>query len=182
MLIPSLIVVAVVVAVLVFLIARQPSTFKVVRSAAVPGPPEDLFEHVNDLRSWEAWSPWAKRDPTMRQTYDGPPAGVGATSEWSGNREVGAGRMTITESVPHERVGLRLDFLKPFAATHTAEFTFAPDGDRTVVTWSMSGDKIFASRVICLFMDMDKMIGRDFEQGLAALAALAAVRPAMAAG
>src|SRR5207244_1241369 len=136
---------------------------------------------VNDLRRWEAWSPWAKIDPAMKRTYDGPPAGAGAVSEWSGNNKVGAGRMTITDSRPHERIRIKLEFFRPFKAINTAEFTFTPQGGQTQVasqlatevTWSMSGEKNFASKAFGLFVNMDKMIGGEFDKGLAQLKTIA---------
>jgi uncharacterized protein YndB with AHSA1/START domain len=173
MLVKVLIVLAALAVIFVIVAALQPGTFRVVRSAAIAAPPSAVFEQVNDLHRWEAWSPWAKLDPNMKQTYDGPPAGVGAVSAWSGNKKVGEGRMTITDSRPNELVRLRLEFLRPFKATNTAELEFKPDAGGTVVTWSMSGDKNFLSKAFCLFMDMDKMVGGDFEKGLANLKSLA---------
>ncbi len=128
---------------------------------------------MNDLHNWEAWSPWAKLDPAARQTYDGPPAGVGAAFAWSGNMQVGEGRMTITESRPNELVRLRLDFVKPFKGTNTAEFTFQPDGDQTGVTWAMTGTRTFIPKAIGLFVSCDKMLGGFFEKGLVQLKAVA---------
>jgi hypothetical protein len=154
---------------LVAFAALRPGAFRVERSARVASPPEVVFEQVDVLRNWEAWSPWAKRDPNMRMTYDGPPSGPGASYHWLGNREVGEGRMTITDSVPGELVRFRLDFLKPIRGTNTAEFTFAPaDGD-TVVTWAMWGTYALPAKVVGLLLDMDKMIGGDFERGLASI-------------
>ncbi len=154
-------------------VAMQPAEFRVSRSATIAAPAPAVFAQVNDLRKWEAWSPWEKRDPQMKQTYDGPPAGVGAVTAWAGNHEVGEGRMTITESNPSERIKIKLEFFKPFAATNTAEFTFRPEGDRTLVTWSMSGRNNFLAKAAHLFMDIDKMVGGDFEQGLANMKAVA---------
>jgi uncharacterized protein YndB with AHSA1/START domain len=166
----GLVVVVVVAAVVV---AQQPSTFRVARSAAIAAPPAQVFPQVNDLHNWEAWSPWLKADPAARTSYEGPRAGAGAVFTWSGNGNVGEGRMTITESRPNEVIRLRLDFMRPFKSTSTAEFTFRPEGQRTVVTWSMSGENSFPARAIHLFMDMDKMIGGNFEKGLAEMKAVA---------
>jgi hypothetical protein len=130
---------------------------------------------VNDFHKWAAWSPYEQRDPAMRKAYEGAPAGVGAVYAWSGNKEVGEGRSTITESRPNELIRIRLEFLKPFKATSTAEFAFEPDGDRTAVTWSLSGRNSFMAKAVGLFMDMDRMIGRDFEQGLARMKSAAEV-------
>jgi hypothetical protein len=164
-----LIVAAVALAGLLIFIAMQPSEFRVVRSATVAAPQETVFTLVNDLHRWDAWSPWARLDPGMKQTYEGPPAGVGAVCSWVGNSKVGEGRMTITESRPHDLVRLRLEFLKPFASTSDTELTFQPQGDRTALTWTMTGPMNFISKAMSLFMNMDKMIGGDFEKGLASL-------------
>jgi hypothetical protein len=165
------IVVAIAVIVVVFLavVAMQPSEFRVVRSATIAAPAPAVFAQVNELRKWEAWSPWAKRDPQMKQTYNGAPAGTGAITAWAGNNEVGEGRMTITESRPGELIRIKLEFFKPFTATNTAEFTFKPEGNQTAITWSMGGQNNFIAKAVHLFMDMDKMVGKDFEAGLANL-------------
>jgi len=140
-------------------------------------PPATVFAQVNDFHKWEAWNPWAKIDPAMKETYEGAPAGVGAVYTWAGNNEVGTGRMTISESRPGELVRIKMEFLKPFAATHTAEFAFKPEGDGTAVTWSMFGKNDFLAKAMCLFMDMDKMGGGMFEKGLADMKAVAEAAP-----
>lgn len=173
MLVKILTAIAVIMVVLAVVIALQPSQFRVARSAGISAPPAAVFAQVNDFHKWEAWNPWGKIDPAMKQTYEGAPAGVGAVYSWVGNNEVGEGRMTITESRPNERVGLKLEFFKPFAGTNTAEFTFKPEGGQTRVTWSMSGDKNFMAKAIHLFMNMDQMIGGQFEKGLADMKAIA---------
>jgi len=145
----------------------QPSEFRVVRSATISAPPPAVFAQVNDFHKWEAWNPWAKIDPAMKQGYEGTPAGVGAIYIWAGNNEVGEGRMTITESRPSELIRIKLEFFKPFAATNSAEFTFKPEGNQTAVTWRMSGENNFLAKAIHLFVNMDKMIGGQFEKGLA---------------
>jgi hypothetical protein len=163
---------AFVVLVIAFLItaALSPKTFRVARSATLPVPPSAVFPHVNDLHAWQGWSPWEKLDPNLQRTYEGPAAGVGASYAWTGNNKVGAGRMTVTESRSNELLRIRLEFLKPFAATNTAEFTFTPAGESgTSVTWSMNGETNFICRGLSPFMNMDKMIGASFEQGLASL-------------
>src|SRR5881396_1435918 len=157
----------VIVAAVVVIVAVQPAEFRVVQSAAMSAPAQVVFAQANDFHNWQAWSPWAKRDPAMKQTFEGAPAGSGAVYTWSGNRDVGEGRMTITESRPSELVRIRLEFLKPFAATNTAEFTFKPQGDQTLVTWSMAGRNGFVGKAIGLLMNMDKLVGGDFEKGLA---------------
>ena len=154
-------------ALFVIVVAMAASDFRVVRTATIAAPPSDVFVEVNDLHKWEGWSPWAKIDPAMKQTYEGAPAGTGAIYTWSGNDEVGEGRMTITESRPSDLIRIKLEFFKPFAATNTAEFTFKPEGNQTAVTWSMTGNNNFMAKAVHLFMNMDKMVGGQFEKGLA---------------
>jgi len=173
MLTKALIGLAVVAVVAGVVVARQPSRYRVVRSATISAAPAQVFAQVNDLRKWEAWSPWLRDDPGARTAYEGPPAGPGAAFAWAGNRHVGAGRMTITESRPGELVRLRLDFERPFASTSAAEFTFAPDGERTLVTWSMSGDKNFLAKALHMVVNMDRMIGARFDEGLAQMKTIA---------
>jgi hypothetical protein len=167
MLIKILIVLAVIVAVVLVIAAFKPPGFRVVRSAAMAAPPAAVFAQVNDFHRWLAWSPWEKMDPALKRTYDGAPAGVGAGYAWDGNRDVGNGRMTITESRPAELIRIKLEFYKPMAGVCAGEFTFKPEGGRTVVTWSMAGTSNYLSRIVCLFMSMDKMVGGQFEKGLA---------------
>jgi Polyketide cyclase / dehydrase and lipid transport len=166
-------------ALLLIVIAMQPATFHVERSITMAASPEAAFAQVNDFHAWSAWSPWEKLDPTMKRSYDGAPAGVGAKYAWVGNKEVGEGRMTIEQSEPG-KIAIKLEFLKPFAATNSATFTFAktPEGNKT--TWAMDGNNNFISKAFHLVMDMDKMIGPDFERGLAGIktAAEAAPKPA----
>jgi len=148
-------------------IAMQPSEFRIARSTTIDAPPPAVFDQVNDFHNW-TWSPWAKLDPEMKITYEGEPAGKDAIYEWSGNQEVGEGKMTIIESRPNELVRIKLEFLKPFAATNEAQFTFDPqEGDKTEVTWSMTGKNNFMMKAFHLLMDMDKMLGSDFDKGLA---------------
>jgi len=134
--------------------------------------PSTVFDQVNDLHKWEAWSPWAKMDPNAKSSYEGPAAGMGAKMSWDGNMKVGAGNMTIIESRPNQWIRFQLVFLKPLAATNLAEFTFQPQGDQTLVSWTMSGKNNFMSKVMSLFMNCDKMVGGQFEQGLAQLKAI----------
>jgi uncharacterized protein YndB with AHSA1/START domain len=171
---------AVVVLVFAAVVALQPSDFRVARSATIAAPPAVVFSQVNDFHKWEAWSPWAKMDPAAKNTFEGAPAGAGAVFTWDGNSKVGEGRMTLTESRPPDLIRIRLDFVRPFAGTSTAEFTFRPEGNQTVVTWSMAGKNNFVARAFCLFMSMDRMVGGEFEKGLAqmkAIAEAAASRP-----
>jgi uncharacterized protein YndB with AHSA1/START domain len=133
----------------VVIVALQPSDFRIVRSINISTPPATVFAQVNDFHNWEAWSPWAKLDPAAKATFEGPSAGDGAIFRWVGNEEVGEGNMTITESRPSDLIRIKLEFLKPFAATNTAEFTFKPEGNRTVVTWSMFGTNNFIAKAFC---------------------------------
>ena len=163
----------VIVAALVVVVAMQPAEFHVTRTATMAAPAPVVFAQVNDFRKWEAWNPWARIDPAMKQTYTGAPASVGAIYTWAGNHEVGEGRMTIIESRPSELIRVRLDFVQPFAGTSVAEFTFKPEGDRTVVTWSMRGTNTFVAKAVHLVMNMDRMIGGQFDQGLAHMKSVA---------
>lgn len=164
---------AVAIAVFLVVVALQPSHFSITRSTTIAAAPAAVFPHVNELRKWEAWSPWARLDPNMKATYRGPAAGVGAESAWAGNNEVGEGSMTITESRAGERVRFRLDFVKPMAGTAAAEFTFQPQGNQTVVAWTMSGENSFVCKAIGMFVNCDKMVGEQFEKGLAQLKTVA---------
>ena len=165
--------VVLVVGVLAAIVALQPSEFRIERSATIAAPAPAVFAQVNDFHNWEAWSPWAKLDPAAKSSFEGAPAGKGAAFAWAGNSKVGEGRMTITESRPSELVRIKLEFVKPFAATNTAEFTFKPAGDRTAVTWSMFGHNNFISRTVFLFVNMDKALGGEFEKGLASMKSVA---------
>ena len=162
--------------VLAAVVAMQPAQFEVVRKAKVNGPPEKVFGMVNDFHKWRAWSPWEKLDPAMKRTYSGAESGTGAMYGWVGNNDVGEGRMTITESMPHQIVRIKLEFIKPFAATNSTEFRFTPAENQTEVVWRMTGENNFMSKAFCLVMGgMDKMIGPDFEKGLAQMQAAAAM-------
>lgn len=164
-----------VIAVIVFflLVALRPTHFCVRRSGVISAPVSVVFAHVNDLHRWQAWSPWSKLDPAAKNTFEGPSSGAGAVMRWSGNNKVGAGCMTITESRPDELIKFKLEFLKPFKATHFAEFTFEPEGHQTAVSWSMHGRNDFMGKAIGLLMNCDKMLGGQFEQGLAMLKSVA---------
>src|SRR5262249_10520255 len=131
------------------------------------------FPHVNNLREWKEWSPWAKMDPNAKETFEGPAAGKGAVMTWAGNRKVGEGSMTITESKTNNAVRFRLDFRKPMKPISTAEFTFTPEGRATKVTWSMSGHNNLIGKAMGLVMNCDKMVGGQFEKGLASLKSIA---------
>lgn len=163
--VPLVIVVAIM-AVLGFA-ATRPDSFVVKRTAVINASPERLVGLVQDFHQWGAWSPWEKMDPGMSRTYEGPAAGVGSAYAWSGNDKVGAGRMKIQKVVPAEEVVFKLDFLKPFKASNTGRFVFEPEGAATRVTWTMEGKSPYISKLMGLFFNMDKMIGKDFETGLA---------------
>ncbi len=162
---------AVLVAVFLIVVAVQPSEYTVTRSAAIAAPASEVFPAVNELRRWQRWSPWEALDPTMKRTFEGPEAGVNAAYAWAGNDKVGEGRMTITESKPNEVVKLKLEFFKPMAGTSDVAFTFKEGAGKTDVTWAMSGKNNFVGKAFCLFMNMDKMLGGEFEKGLAQLKA-----------
>jgi hypothetical protein len=162
-----LIAVAVIIVVFLVIVALQPAEFRVTRSANVAAPQAAVFDQVNDLHKFEKWNPWGKIDPAMKVSYEGAATGVGSVYKWVGNNEVGEGKMTITESRPSDLVRIKLEFLKPFASTADTEFTFKPEGNQTAVTWSMAGKNNFMAKAMCLFTSMDKMIGSQFEKGLA---------------
>jgi len=153
--------------------AMQPDDFRIQRSATVKAPPERIYPLIASLKAWGPWSPWEKKDPAMKRTFSGPDAGVGAAYGWEGDKNVGTGKMTILEATPPGKVVIKLEFLKPFEATNTAEFTLTPQGDSTAIVWAMYGKNNFLSKLMCVFMDMEKMVGPDFEAGLAGLKALA---------
>jgi hypothetical protein len=174
--IAPVVIVLVLLALLILLISVQPSDFRIKRSAAFAAPPAVCFAQVNNFHKWEAWSPWAKMDPACKNEFAGPDSGEGAIFGWAGNKKVGEGKMTILESKPNELIRIRLQFIKPFAATNTAEFTFTPEGDQTKVTWAMFGKQKFINKAFCLVMNMDKMVGGDFERGLSSMKLLAEAR------
>lgn len=167
----QIVVVAVVIAVLAVLVlaATRPASFRVERKTLMRADVHRIHALIDDFAQWPAWSPWEKYDPAMRKTRSGAPRGAGAIYEWQGNGKVGQGRMEILESTPPTLVRIRLDFVKPFEAHNTVEFTLYPIGDAVQVAWAMFGPSPFSSRLMGLFMNMDRMIGRDFEAGLANL-------------
>src|SRR5438445_10803139 len=159
--------------VFVIIVAMQPSNYRVARSVVVAAPQEAVFPHMNEVKKWEAWNPWGKADPNMKLTYGGPASGVGANYSWAGNKVVGEGRATITESRPSESVKYKMEFFKPMSATSVMDFAFKPQGNQTEVTVTVMGEKNFMAKAFCLFMSMDKMIGGKFERALADLKAIA---------
>ena len=164
----SLAVVAIVGGFLVYA-ATRPDSFRVERTVTINAPPERIFPLVNDFQRWGAWSPFEKKDPGMKRTMSGVSSGEGAVYEWDGNKEIGQGRMEIVESVPPSRITLTLDFTRPFKAHNIVDFTLEPRGNSTQVTWAIHGPSPFISKVMGIVLNMDKMIGKDFEAGLAAL-------------
>lgn len=149
--------------------ATRPGQFRVARSARIDAPPERVYAMINDFHHWPSWSPWEELDPSMTKTHSGPPSGKGSVYEWKGNKRVGRGRMEITESEPSRRIAMKLDFIEPFEAQNIVELTLVPSGDGTDVTWAMTGMNRFPMKVIGIFMNMDRMLGNDFEKGLARL-------------
>lgn len=168
---------AVVLLVFVAVVAFQPADYRVTRSVTMAVTPDVVFPHVNDLKQWAPWNQWEKIDPNMKLTYDSTTVGVGAAYSWVGNSDVGEGRMSITDSRTNESVKLKLEFFKPMAGVSDAELTFKPQGNQTEVTWTMTGKNNFIGKAFCLFMNMDKMIGGNFEKGLAELKAIVEAAP-----
>jgi len=169
--------VGVLVVVFVCIVALQPSHYRVERSATINAPASVVFAQVNDFHKWGAWSPWANLDPAMKQSFEGAPAGTGAVYTWAGNNQVGEGRMTITNSHPNDLIKIKLEFIKPWAATNATDFMFKPQGNQTAVTWTMDGDNNFMGKAFGLFMNMDKMVGDDFQKGLAQMKSVSEARP-----
>jgi carbon monoxide dehydrogenase subunit G len=153
--------------------ATRPGTMRVERQTTIQAPPDRIFTLINDFHNWTAWSPWEKMDPDMKRTYPGMQSGKGAAYEWTGNSDVGSGRMEITDVAPPSRITIDVEFNEPFAAHNVSEFTLVPQGNATTVTWAMSGQNAYMAKLMGIFVDMDDMIGRDFETGLANLKTVA---------
>ncbi len=164
--------VVVLLAALLIYAATQPDTFRIQRATSIKAPPEKIFAVLNDFLRWEAWSPWEKKDPAMKRTFSAVTSGKGAVYAWEGNRDVGQGRMEIAESVAPSKVAIKLDFVKPFETHNIVEFTLEPKADSTNVTWTMQGPMPYISKLITVFVNMDSMVGKDFEAGLANLKAI----------
>lgn len=162
-------VLALLIVALLVVAATKPNSFRVERSQTIAAPPSAVYENLVDFRRWMEWSPWEGRDPDQVRTYTGPDRGVGASYAWKGNRNVGQGQMEITDAVEFERVALDLHFIKPFKAQNLTEITLRENGGTTEVNWAMSGPSTFMSKVMSVFVTMDKMVGPDFEKGLAQL-------------
>jgi uncharacterized protein YndB with AHSA1/START domain len=154
-------------------VSTRPAELHVERSATMRAPAEIPFGLVNDFHHWPEWSPWQKLDPTMKITHSGSPSGVGASYAWIGNDKVGEGSMTILSAQPNEKIVMKLEFLKPFKATNQTTFSFKTAGDQTTITWAMDGQNNFMAKAFSVFMDMDKMVGTDFEKGLTSIKSLA---------
>lgn len=159
----------VIIAAILVYATTKPSTFRVERSISINAAPEKVMPLIDNFHNWDRWSPWAHIDPNMKVTYSGAPSGKGAVYTWEGNSKVGAGRMEIVDEQVPTYVNMELDFYKPMKGNDRSEFQLAPEGSGTKVTWIMSGPMTYVSKVMCVFMSMDKMIGTDFEKGLAKL-------------
>ena len=168
----AIVIVIAVAAVLLFA-ATRPDTFQVQRTGTIQAPPEKIFPLINDFNRWGAWSPWEKKDPGMKRSLGTVTAGKGAVYAWDGNKDVGQGSMEITESAAPSRLAIRLSFVKPFEADNNVEFSLIPRGAATQVTWTMRGPVPYISKIIHMFVDIDRMVGGDFEAGLASLMAIA---------
>ncbi len=151
------------------LIATRPDQCHIERSAQINASADVVYSIINDLRRWEKWSPYDKRDPAMKKSFEGPASGPGAIYAWNGNNQVGEGRLTIVQSKPGELVSMKLEFVRPFAGINQVNFILAPSGNGTRVTWAMDGKNSFMTKAMSLVMNMDKMVGKEFEQGLAKL-------------
>jgi uncharacterized protein YndB with AHSA1/START domain len=165
MILKIILVIAVSVAAILIFAAAKPNTFHIQRSVIVQAPPDKIFPMINDLRNWKRWEP-QDADPTMKRTFSGPDYGVGAASDWSGEGRTGAGRMTISESKPLQSVTIDVDWRRPFTVRNVNQFTLEPDGTGTRVTWSMYGPNVYLMKVMSVFTDMDRMMGKHFEEGL----------------
>ena len=168
-----LIAIPTIIVVFLIVVAMRPSNYRVARSIVIAAPQDAVFPHMNELKKWEVWNPWGKADPNMKLTYGGPASGVGANYSWAGNKEVGEGRATITESRPGESVKYEMEFFKPMPGFSEMDFTFKPQGNQTEVTMTVTGEKNFMARAFCLFVNMDKMIGGKFDRSLADLKTVA---------
>lgn len=167
------VVLAIAIAIVLILAASKPATLRVQRATTVKAPPQEIFPLINDFHQWGAWSPYEHKDPAMQRTYSGQASGRGAVYAWQGNKNVGSGRMEILEASAPSKIVIKLDFFTPFEGHNTAEFSILPQGDSTNpmtnVTWLMHGPAPLMSRVMQVFINMDNMIGKDFEAGLANL-------------
>jgi hypothetical protein len=171
--------IAIVLAVLIVIVvallayaASKPDTVRYVRATRINAPPEKIAALITDFRKWRVWSPWEKKDPNVQRTFSGSENGVGAVYGWEGNKNVGSGRMEILEASPR-KIRIQLDFITPFKASNMAEFDLTPQGGATDVNWVMTAENVFMGKVMSIFLDFDKLIGKDFESGLAEMKAAA---------
>jgi hypothetical protein len=169
MVLKILLVVAILLGVFLITAAFQSEDFKIERSVLITAPADKIFPLVNDLKAFDQWNPFLVRDPKVKVIYDGPSSGIGMSSTWNGNDQLGAGKNTIVESHPNELVGMRLDFERPMKTTNSVIFTFKPQVEGTLVTWSMSGKKNYMAKIFNMLMNMDKVVGGEFEAGLSNL-------------
>ena len=160
---------AVAIAAVLILAMRKPSTLRVTRATSIRAPAERIFPLISDFHQWVTWSPYEQKDPAMKRSYSGAERGRGAVYAWDGNNNVGSGRMEILDAAAPSKIVIKLDFFKPFEGHNTAEFTMLPQGDVTNLTWTMHGPAVFMTKVMQLFINLDHMIGKDFEVGLANL-------------
>ncbi|TKT70605.1 polyketide cyclase [Afipia massiliensis] len=167
------IVLAVLIAIVLIVAAMRPDIFRVQRSIDINAPAEKIFPLINDYRHWGSWSPYEKLDPAMQRTFSGAPNGKGSVYEWNGNKNVGRGRMEILDATPSSKIVIKLDFFSPFEAHNTAEFTMQPKGNATNVTWAMQGPVPYMMKIMHMFMNMDRMCGDQFQQGLSSMKAVA---------
>ncbi len=163
------VVLAVAIAIILILAATRPNVFSIQRATTIKAPPEKIFPLINDFHQWGTWSPYETKDPAMKRTYDGAASGKGAVYAWDGNKNVGSGRMEILDTTVPSKIVIKLDFFTPFEGHNTAEFTMLPQGDATNVTWLMHGPAAFMHKVMQVFINLDRMVGKDFEIGLANL-------------
>ncbi|MES2601019.1 MAG: SRPBCC family protein [Pseudomonadota bacterium] len=164
---------AVLIAIVLILAAMRADTFRVQRSIDINAPAEKIFPLINDYKHWGSWSPYEKLDPAMQRAFSGAPSGKGSVYEWNGNKNVGHGRMEILDTTPSSKVVIKLDFFSPFEAHNTAEFTMQPKGNATNVTWAMQGPVPYMMKIMHMFMNMDRMCGDQFQQGLTSMKAVA---------
>lgn len=164
-----LLIIPALIALLLVMASRRPDVFHIERATTINAPPERIYALLEDFHQWPAWSPWEKLDPNMQRTIAGAPRGVGATYEWSGNNKAGAGRMEITTAEPPRTLTIQLDFTRPFKASNTTAFVLTPTGQGTHLNWTMEGRNDLMAKVFTFFMNMDQMVGKDFEAGLANL-------------
>lgn len=172
MLLTALAIIVPIIVVLLAIDGTKPDTFRVERSGSMKAPPDKVFALIEDFHKWTSWSPWEHLDQNLKRTYGGAESGQGATYAWQGNAQAGEGRMEILEAAPASRVVIKIDFLKPFEAHNQVEFALSGEDGGTRVVWSMTGPQPFMMKIMSVFMSMDKMVGKDFEKGLASLKAV----------